>query len=357
MSAGGPEYDVPAGGWQLDVTAEPMPLSVLDLSPVPSGSRPSQALHETLELARTAEAAGYHRYWLAEHHNIRSVVSTSPEVMIAAVAAATSSIRVGSGGIMLPNHSPLKVAETFRVLGGLYPDRIDLGLGRAPGTDQRTALALRRSREALGADDFTEQYAELLAYVDGFPPGHPFEPISAQPDDVPLPPIWILGSSTYGGQAAAVLGTGFAYAGHFGTLDPAGVISAYKTDYARFEHEGEPRAMLALAAIVAETEERAAELARANALSTLRLRSGRPGPLPSPEEAAAYPWSEAELAAIEEWTGLVTVGTPDQVAAELHRKAEQSGADELIITTNIHDPAERRRSFQLLAQAWGLKPR
>ncbi|WP_344240421.1 LLM class flavin-dependent oxidoreductase [Kribbella hippodromi] len=337
------------------MTAESMPLSVLDLSPVPTGSRPSQALHETLELARTAEAAGYHRFWLAEHHNIPSVVSTSPEVMIAAVAAATSTIRVGSGGIMLPNHSPLKVAETFRVLGGLYPDRIDLGIGRAPGTDQRTALALRRSREALGADDFTEQYAELRAYAEGFPAGHPFEPISAQPDDVPLPPVWILGSSTYGGQAAAALGTGFAYAGHFGTLDPSGVIASYKENFQRLEHDGKPHAILALAAIVAETEERAAQLARANALSTLNLRSGRPGPLPSPEEAAAYPWTDAELAAIEDWTGLVSTGTPDQVAADLRRRAEVAGADELIITTNIHNPAERRRSFELLAEAWGLK--
>ena len=337
--------------------AEPMPLSVLDLSPVPTGSRPSQALHETLELARTAEAAGYRRYWLAEHHNIRSVVSTSPEVMIAAVAAATSSIRVGSGGIMLPNHSPLKVAETFRVLAGLYPDRIDLGLGRAPGTDQRTALALRRSREALGADDFPEQYAELRAYAEGFPAGHPFEPISAQPDDVPLPPVWILGSSTYGGQAAAILGTGFAYAGHFGTLDPAGVIASYRENFQRFEHESEPHAILALAAIVADTEERAQQLARANALSMLRLRSGRPSPLPSPEEAESYPWSEAEEAAVEEWAGLVSVGTPDQVVADLSRRANSADADELIITTNIHDPEERRHSFDLLAKAWGLPAR
>ena len=334
-----------------------MALSVLDLSPVPTGSRPSQALHETLELARTAEAAGYHRYWLAEHHNIASVVSSSPEVMIAAVAAATSTIRVGSGGIMLPNHSPLKVAETFRVLAGLHPDRIDLGLGRAPGTDQRTALALRRSREALTADDFPEQYAELRAYAEGFPAGHPFAPISAQPSDVPLPPVWILGSSTYGGQAAAALGTGFAYAGHFGTLDPAEVMQAYRELFQPSDHQSEPHAILALAAIVAETEERAAELARANALSMLRLRSGRPGPLPSPEEAAAYPWSEAEEAAVEEWAGLVSVGTPDQVAADLARRAKAAGADELIITTNIHDPAERRHSFQLLATAWDLKPR
>jgi luciferase family oxidoreductase group 1 len=274
--------------------------------------------------------------------------------MIAAVAAATSTIRVGSGGIMLPNHSPLKVAETFRVLAGLHPDRIDLGLGRAPGTDQRTALALRRSREALTADDFPEQYAELRAYAEGFPAGHPFAPISAQPSDVPLPPVWILGSSTYGGQAAAALGTGFAYAGQFGNLDPAEVMQAYRELFQPSDHRSEPHAILALAAIVAETEERAAQLARANALSMLRLRSGRPGPLPSPEEAAAYPWSEAEEAAVEEWVGLVSVGTPDQVAADLARRAEAAGADELIITTNIHNPAERRHSFQLLATAWGL---
>ncbi|GAA0576028.1 LLM class flavin-dependent oxidoreductase [Kribbella sandramycini] len=334
-----------------------MPLSVLDLSPVPSGTAPSAALHETLELARVAEAAGYHRFWLAEHHNLPSVASSTPEVMIAAVAGVTSTIRVGAGGIMLPNHSPLKVAETFRVLAGLYPDRIDLGLGRAPGTDQRTALALRRSREALGADDFTEQYAELRAYAEGFPAGHPFEPISAQPSDVPLPPVWILGSSTYGGQAAAALGTGFAYAGHFGTLDPAGVISAYKTNYQHFEHETEPRAILALAAIVGETEERAQQLAQANALSMLRLRSGRPGPLPSPEEAADHPWSEGEKAAVEEWAGLVSVGTADQVAADLRRRANRAGADEVIVTTHIHNPTERRESLNSLANSWGLTPR
>jgi luciferase family oxidoreductase group 1 len=285
------------------------------------------------------------------------VASSSPEVMIAAVAAATTSIRVGSGGIMLPNHSPLKVAETFRVLGGLYPDRIDLGIGRAPGTDQRTALALRRSREALSADDFPEQYTELRAYAEGFPAGHPFAPISAQPDDVPLPPVWILGSSAYGGQAAAALGTGFAYAGHFGNLDPAGVISAYREQFQPSPEQSKPHAILALSAIIAETEERAQALSLANQLSMLRLRSGRPGPLPSPEEAAAYPWSDGERAAVEEWANLTSVGTPDQVAADLSRRATSAGADELIITTNIHNPSERRQSYNLLATAWGLKPR
>jgi luciferase family oxidoreductase group 1 len=310
-----------------------------------------------LALARSAEAAGYHRYWLAEHHNIPSVVSSTPEVLIAAVAGVTSTIRVGSGGIMLPNHSPLKVAETFRVLAGLHPGRIDLGIGRAPGTDQRTALALRRSREALTADDFPDQYAEMRAYAEGFPAGHPFAPISAQPNDVPLPPVWILGSSAYGGQAAASLGTGFAYAGHFGNLDPAGVIGSYREMFQPSPEQAEPHAILALAAIVADTEERAQALGLANELSILRLRSGRPGPMPSPEEAAAYPWSEGERAAVEEWAGLASIGTPDQVAADLDRRARAAGADELIITTTIHDPAERRHSYDLLASAWGLKPR
>lgn len=339
------------------VTAEKLPLSVLDLSPVPSGTAPSAALRETLELARTVEAAGYHRIWLAEHHNIPSVVSSTPEVMIAAVAAVTKDIRVGSGGIMLPNHSPLKVAETFRVLAGLHPGRIDLGIGRAPGTDQRTALALRRSREALGADDFPEQYAEMRAYAEGFPAGHPFAPITAQPSDVPLPPVWILGSSAYGGQAAAALGTGFAYAGHFGELDPAGVIGSYREMFQPSPEQAEPHAIVSFAAIVAETEERAQQLALANELSILRLRSGRPGPMPTTEEAAAYPWTAEERAAVKQWAGLASVGTPDQVAAELADRTRRAGADELMVITSVHDPVERRYSYDLLANAWGLTPR
>lgn len=332
--------------------AHDLPLSVLDLSPVPSGRPPSSALHDTLALARSAEAAGYQRFWLAEHHNIASVTSSSPEVMIAAVAAATSTIRVGSGGIMLPNHSPLKVAETFRVLGGLYPDRIDLGLGRAPGTDQLTAVALRRSTEALGANDFTDQYAELRAYADGFPEGHPLAAVTAQPTDVPLPPTWILGSSEYGGQAAAAFGTGFAYAGHFGNLDPADVIGAYRRGFRPSAHQPEPHAILGLAAIVADSEERAEQLALANALSILRLRSGRPSPTPTPEEATDHPWTEQQRAAVEGWMSLVSVGTPDAVADDLEKKARRSGADEVMVTTTIHDPAERRRSYDLLARAW-----
>jgi luciferase family oxidoreductase group 1 len=178
-----------------------VPLSVLDLSPVTSGTPASAALHRSVDLARAVEALGYERYWLAEHHNVASIASSNPAVLIATIAAATTRLRVGAGGIMLPNHSPLAVAETFRALEGLHPGRVDLGLGRAVGTDGRTALALQRSRQALALDDFEEQLAELHGYVDGFAPGHPFAGIRAQPDDVPLPPVWLLGSSEHGVRA------------------------------------------------------------------------------------------------------------------------------------------------------------
>jgi luciferase family oxidoreductase group 1 len=331
---------------------------VLDLSPVPSGSQPSQALHRTIELAQHVERLGYERFWVAEHHSLPSVSSSSPAVMMAAVAAATRTIRVGSGGIMLPNHSPLTVAETFRVLEGLHPGRIDLGIGRAPGTDQLTAYALRRSREALTADDFPQQYGELVAYVDGFPQGHPFTPVTAMPDDVPLPPVWILGSSLYGGRAAAAFGTRFAFAGHFGSVDPAEAVEGYRSGFQPSERAGsttEPRVMLAVAAIVAETEERAEQLALANGLSMALLRTNRPGPLPSPEEAARHPWTEAERQIAESSRQFVSIGTPDVVADDLQRRAAHAGADELIVTTHVHDPAERLLSYELLAKEFAQR--
>ena len=332
------------------------PLSVLDLSPVSSGRTSSDAVRETIELARSAERDGYQRFWVAEHHNIASVASTAPPVMIASVAAATSRIRVGSGGIMLPNHAPLQVAETFRVLEALHPGRIDLGIGRAPGTDQLTALALRRSREALGADDFPQQYAELVAYVEGFPDDHPFAPISAQPTDVPLPPVWILGSSLFGARAAGAFGTPFAFAGHFGTADPVEAMDAYRESFRPQQREGaltEPYALLAVAAIASPSEERAQALARAAQLSMVRLRQNRPGPLPSPEEAAAHDWSELDESIGSAFGQFATVGTPDQVAAGIRARAQACGADELMVTTNVHDAQERRDSYSLLARAWG----
>lgn len=330
-----------------------VPLSVLDLSPISSGVPASRSLRDTVELARTVEALGYRRFWLAEHHGIGTVTSSAPEVMIAAVAAATSTLRVGSGGIMLPNHSPLKVAEEFRVLGGLYPDRIDLGIGRAPGTDPRTAIALRRSHQALTADDFPEQFSELRGYVDGFDPEHHFAGITALPDDVPLPPVWILASSYYGGQAAAAFGTGFAYAGHFGGADPGQATRIYRENFRPSQAAGaqDPHVILAAAAICADTEERALALADASALSMARLRIGVPGPLPSAEEAAAHEWSDAERRIAASMRDKVSVGTPEQVAADLARRVREADADELMITTQTHDPAERRRSYELISEA------
>jgi len=323
---------------------------VLDLSPIPSGRPASSALHDTIELARATESYGYQRFWLAEHHNIGSVASSAPMVMIATVAAATKTIRVGSGGIMLPNHAPLAVAETFRVLEGLHPGRIDLGLGRAPGTDQLTAYALRRGRE--GGDDFPQQLAELLAYVDGFPDDHPFKPLRAIPDDVPLPPLWILGSSLYGGQAAAAFGTGFAFAGHFGSADPAEAVAGYRTAFEPSTRLAEPRVVLGVAAIAAETEERAEALAKANDLSMVRLMQNRPGPVPTPEEAAAHPWTDQELALATQRRRFISVGTPEQVRDDLERRRMEADADELVITTQVHDPAERRLSYELIAKAY-----
>ena len=330
----------------------PVPLSVLDLSPIPSGRPASSALHDTIALARAAESYGYHRYWLAEHHNIASVASSAPMVMIATVAAHTSTIRVGSGGIMLPNHAPLAVAESFRVLEGLHPGRIDLGLGRAPGTDQLTAYALRRAR--VDADEFPQQYAELLAYVDGFPDEHPFRPVSAIPDDVPLPPVWILGSSLYGGSAAAAFGTGFAFAGHFGSADPAEAVALYRDRFEPSPRLAEPRVILGVAAIAAETEERAEALAKANDLAMVRLMQNQPQPVPTPEEAAAHAWTEQELELAAKRRRFISVGTPEQVRDDLERRRRDAGADELVITTQVHDPAERRRSYELVADAYRL---
>lgn len=331
-----------------------MPLSVLDLSPIADGRTASDALQETIALARHTESLGYERYWVAEHHNLPSVASSSPVVMIATLAAATERIRVGAGGIMLPNHAPLQIAETFRVLEALHPGRIDLGLGRAPGTDQLTAFALRRSKEALAADDFPQQYAELRAYVDGFPDDHPFAPISAQPTDVPLPPIWILGSSMYGAQAAGLLGTNFAFAGHFGSVDPTEAFDAYRNSFqpnGRPDSLTEPHSMLAVSAIAAETDERARELERAAALSTVRLRQNNPGPLPTPEEAAAHRWTEMEQRLVDSLGRFVTSGTGPEVHAGITARARACGADELMITTNVHDPAERQASYALIMEA------
>lgn len=332
-----------------------LPLSVLDLSPVSSGSTGAQALNSSIELGRLTDRLGYTRFWLAEHHNIPSVASSSPEIMIGQIARETRRIRVGSGGVMLPNHAPLKVAENFRVLEALFPDRIDLGIGRAPGSDTLTALALRRSTEALGADEFPRLLAELIAFTYGqFPIGHAFAAITAMPGDVELPPIWLLGSSDFSAQVAAAIGVGFAFAHHFSPGSAVEAVRLYKDNFEPSERMAEPYAILGTTAVVAETDERARELASSLALSFLRLRSNRPAPLASPAEALAYPYTPEERAQYDTYLARYAIGSPETVRARLLELAEQTDADELMITTNLHSPTDRMRSYELLAEAFEL---
>ncbi|HVF90756.1 MAG TPA: LLM class flavin-dependent oxidoreductase, partial [Blastocatellia bacterium] len=266
-------------------------LSVLDLSPVPSGSSSADALHNTLDLARLADELGYARYWLAEHHNTSLIASSAPEIMIGHVASVTARIRVGSGGVMLPNHSPLKVAETFRMLEALHPGRIDLGIGRAPGTDQLTALALRRSRSALAADDFPAQMAELLAFFSGdFPESHPFRQIRAIPTGVRTPEIWLLGSSDFSARLAAELGLGFAFAHHINPWPAAEALRIYHERFRPSAYLAGPRSILTVSAICAETDELADELSRSAELTLLRFHKGNTSAtLADVAEAKAYP--------------------------------------------------------------------
>jgi luciferase family oxidoreductase group 1 len=330
-------------------------LSVLDVSPVSSDSNGAEALRNTLELARLADRLGYERYWLAEHHNLPTIASSAPEVMIGHVANVTERIRVGAGGIMLPNHAPLRVAEIFRVLEALHPGRIDLGIGRAPGTDPVTATVLRRSREGQGADDFPQQFSELLAFSSaGFPEGHPLRSVTAMPGDVGLPPIWLLGSSGYSARAAGEMGLGYAFASHFSPADPASAMFAYRESFepsGDFEH---PSAILAVAVTCAETNEQAEELASSMQLAWVRMRSGNPKPLPSPEEAMEYSYSPAERRLAEAYRSMQVIGDSQTVRARIEELAKHTAADEIMVTTNVYDHAERLRSYKLLAEAFEI---
>jgi luciferase family oxidoreductase group 1 len=330
-----------------------IPLSVLDLSPVSAGKGEAQAVLNTVELARAAERLGYQRYWVAEHHNIASVASTAPEIMIGQIAARTSHIRVGSGGIMLPNHAPLRIAETFHVLAALFPGRIDLGIGRAPGTDQLTALALRRSRERLGAADFPEQLAELIGLSSGqLPVNHPFAGIRVIPNDVSLPPIWVLGSTEDGAAIAADFGLGFAFAHH---INPGGALPALDVYRSRFRASrwlDGPRTILTAQAICGETDKEAEQLAATFELAWIRLRSGRPAPLSPPEEASAYDYSIGEKEMQKYARSHYFAGGPTTLRQMLLEHLNRVGADELMITTTIYGHAERMRSYELIAGSW-----
>jgi luciferase family oxidoreductase group 1 len=333
------------------------PLSVLDLAPISSGSTAAQALRNSIDLARVVDRLGYTRYWFAEHHNMASVASAVPEVMIGQVARETTNLRVGSGGVMLPNHPPLKIAETFRMLEALYPGRIDLGIGRAPGTDPLTAYALRRNKDGGHANDFPEHLSELMAFAaDEFPSDHPFKAIKAMPTGVGFPPLWLLGSSGFSAQLAASLGLGFAFAHHINPQNALDALRSYREEFVPSTHLAQPYAILTVAAIVAETPERAEELALSVALAIVRMRNGQPIPFPSPEEALAYPYTPTERAQAEAYRhSTQIVGDAKTVRAQLDRLVDLTGANELMIATLIHSHKARVRSYELLAEAYGLE--
>ncbi|MBA9004119.1 MULTISPECIES: LLM class flavin-dependent oxidoreductase [Thermomonospora] len=323
-----------------------IPFSVLDLSPVVTGSTSAQALRNTLDLARHTERLGYHRYWLAEHHNMPGIASSATAVLIGQVAAATERIRVGSGGVMLPNHPPLVVAEQFGTLEALYPGRIDLGIGRAPGTDQSTARALRRATGPLSVDDFPEQLVELRRYFD--------DDSAATPAAGNRPPMWLLGSSGYSARLAGMLGLPFAFAHHFSAENTLPALALYRESFRPSADLDRPYAMVAVSVTAAETDERAHELARPQALQFLRLRQGLPGPLPSPEEAAAHPYTPLEQEIIASRLDSQVVGGPGTVRARMDALIKSTEADEVMVTTSVYAHADRRRSYELLADLYDL---
>ncbi len=333
-----------------------MKLSVLDQSPASRGSTPADAIAESLSLARHCDQLGYGRYWLSEHHNSSSIVGSAPEVLMAAIAATTRRIRVGSAGVMLPHYSALKVAEQFRVLEAIAPGRIDLGLGRAPGSDRLTARAL--NPHALpGADDFPQQIIDLQHWLEGrrLPEGHPYRAITAQPQGPTSPEMWILGSSGYGAQLAAHLGLPYAFAYFFS--DGMGVEQAlqlYRDNYVPSERFPTPQATICVWALAADTEEEAQRQLMTREHWRVRFEQGLLGPLVSPEEAAAYAFSPPELARIAQLRNKALVGTGDQVAAQITALAASLGLDQIVVNTWAFDPAVRRHSYALLAQAFNL---
>jgi luciferase family oxidoreductase group 1 len=332
------------------------PLSILDLSPVTTGITGAQALRNSLDLALLADGLGFARYWVAEHHNMPNIASSAPDIMIGQIAAVTERMRVGSGGVMLPNHAPLQVAERYKVLEGLFPGRIDLGIGRAPGTDPVTSYALRRRQDDPAADDFLERFQELLLFEQGgFPENHPFRRVQAMPADVALPPVFLLGSSGYSAQLAAHVGAGFSFAHHFSDFDPTGPMLAYREQFKPSEQREQPHAILALHAVCADTDAEAERLASSVDLNFARRRQGHYSPIPSPEEAAAHQYTPSDRALIGQNRARLVVGSKQTVLAHIAPLIEATKADEVMITTMIYDHAARKHSYELLAEAFGLK--
>jgi luciferase family oxidoreductase group 1 len=325
------------------------PISVLDLSPVPEGSDTGQALRNSIALARHAEALGFTRYWMAEHHNMPGIASAATSVVLAHVAAATSRIRVGAGGIMLPNHAPLQIAEQFGTLAALHPGRIDLGLGRAPGSDQRTAHALRRT---LQADDFPQDVMELMAY---FQPAVPDQAVQAVPGAGLDVPVWILGSSTYGAQLAAALGLPYAFASHFAPDQMTDAMAIYRAQFRPSAQSASPHVMLGLNVFAAETDAEARLLFSSLQQAFVNLRTGRPGKLPAPVEGYEASLDPRLRSMIAHSLSCAVVGGPDTVRRGVAEFIARTGADEVMVTAQIHDHAARLRSFEILADVTAVR--
>jgi len=328
-------------------------LSVLDLSPVSAGSTGSQALHNSLDLARLADRLGFVRYWVAEHHNMPAIASSAPDIMIGQIAAATSRMRVGSGGVMLPNHAPLMVAERFKVLEALFPGRIDLGLGRAPGTDQMTSYALRRRQGISEEDDFLDRFTELMALESRqFPAGHPFHTVQAMPADVRLPPIYLLGSSDYSAQLAGQIGAAFAFAHHFATFPADEAMRIYRESFRPSPSHDKPYAILGTHAVVADTDAEADRLATTIDLNFVRRAKGEFLPLASPEDALAFDYAPVDRARMAQNRTKLSIGSPATVKARLDALIASTQADEVMVTTMIYDHAARKHSYELLAKSF-----
>ena len=343
-----PPADLPAT--RQPPAYQPLRLSVLDVCPVPAGGSVRGAVDSSVELAQRVEGLGFERYWLAEHHNTQTIASSVPSILIAHVAAATSTLRVGSGGVMLPNHAPLHVAESFRLLEAMHPGRIDLGIGRAPGTDGRTALALRRTPAALRAENFPEELEDLLGFLtDGLDADHPFASVTASPKGGDAPQIFLLGSSGYSAQLAAALGLGFAFAAHINPTAAAAVLRHYRAEFRPSRFFAEPYSILGLSALAGETDDEAEHHAALLDLAWLHIGQGGDRPSPTFEEALAYEYSPAEEAQRLANRARHTIGSAPNVAARLRVLADEAAVDEVMVLTMAHSAEVRARSYELLA--------
>jgi luciferase family oxidoreductase group 1 len=330
-------------------------LSVLDQSPVPAGNTPGQALQNSIELARLVDGLGYRRFWMSEHHAMDTLACTAPEVMLARIGAETKRIRIGSGGIMLPHYTPLKVAECFRMLHALYPGRVDLGIGRAPGGGPVEALALKRERKTRMLDDFPEQVSELLAFLgQAFPADHPFAPIRVSPDMPGAPDVWMLGSSMWSSAAAVEFGLPYSFAHFFSPVHTRAAIETYRRGFSTSQYRSEAEATVAVGVICAETEEEAEFLSSSVRLLQRRIRQGDRRPVASPEDASRELRLMGEMPMEEgEWPRYF-VGTPSRVREQLEQMASELGIRELIVNTIVWEQAKRLRSYELLAKVFGL---